>query len=82
MSEPTPPPQSNGWQVNAQQETTELALNGAFVSGRRVYFTTGAGNTGSVFLPDQAYTVDNVRAAIEQQATKLDAIGALSSDGG
>lgn len=65
------------WQVTGQQETTEQAINGGFVSGRRVYFTTGNGNGGSVFVPDTMYDADTVRRMVSAAAANVDAIGSL-----
>lgn len=76
MSETNPAP--GGWNVTGQQEATRV-LNGTAVTGYDVFFTTGQGHSGSVFLPTPMYTVDNVRAAVTTRAQLLDTIGALTA---
>lgn len=68
------------WQVTGQRATTQLAA-GQFIDGQNVYFTTGLGHQGSVFVPlnrisDQTYIAELVQA----RADALDSIGSLSSD--
>lgn len=67
-----------GWTVNGQQETTDLGPNGQFAHGFRVSFTTRAGHQGSVFVPDNQYAPDMVRALIAQRAQAMDAVGSLT----
>jgi hypothetical protein len=78
MSLPSLPPAVGGWAVTAQQESTELASNGQFVKGMSVFFQTGSGVAGSVFVPDMLYTPDYVRDAINAKAQQLDIIAGLS----
>lgn len=52
--------------------------NGNTVVGSYVYFVTGAGNSGVVFVPDNLLTVKHVRESVQAQAKLLDDIGALS----
>lgn len=69
---------ASGWHDVTQQETTELDAKAQPVRGYRVYFTTNAGHSGSVFVPQTMYNVANVRAAIAAQATTLDGVGKLT----
>lgn len=78
MTMPTPPPVTS-WQVTGQAERTDIAADGSPVRGMVVYFTTGNGHTGSVFVPMAQYGTDPVRAAISAAAARMDAVGALTS---
>lgn len=69
---------ATGWHDVTQQETTELDAKGQPTRGYRVYFTTNAGHSGSVFVAAGLYSVPNVRAAIAAQAATLDGVGQLS----
>lgn len=80
MTVPMPPPVTS-WQVTSQTERTDIASDGTPVRGMAVYYTTGAGHAGSVFVPASQYTPDNVRAMIAAAAARLDAVGALTSGG-
>lgn len=70
------------WQVTGDvpnQWGFDAASNA--VAGHVVSFTTGRGNKGSVFVPDDHYTVDEVRALVAAQAKRADDIRSLSSGG-
>ena len=73
--------QPASWQVTAQSETTQLDSAGQAVQGVRVFFRTGAGNTGSIFVPRASYAPDNVRGLIADAAAAADAVGRLTSEG-
>lgn len=67
-----------GWAVTdqaADQIVTTQA--GDVVSGTYVYFATQQGNKGSVFVPDQHYTRDNVHKSVSARARLMDEIGNL-----
>jgi hypothetical protein len=49
--------------------------------GTIVYFQTGEGNTGSVFVAAAHYTVANVRTAVAAKAKLLDEVSAISGSG-
>lgn len=66
------------WKVTSQVPAIWLGGNGQAVNGIEVFFTTGAGHSGSVKLPETAYSVDNARTAIAARAQLLDAVGSLS----
>lgn len=79
MSDPTQVPQApGGWTVVSQQEGTELGPNGVFVKGVTVFFNTGSGTTGSVFVPDMMFHPENVRAAIEAKVALINGVSGLS----
>lgn len=64
-----------GWTVIGQREDYRPGPTGAFVPGVVITFRTAGGHTGSVFLPDTAYTIEIARAAIAARAIALDAVG-------
>lgn len=67
------------WQVTGQA-ADQFTFDGAGnpVSGYRVSFITGAGQKGSVFVPEEHYTPDKVRTLIAAQAARMDAVAALA----
>lgn len=67
-----------GWQLEGQQETSEVSPANQIVQGYRIQFVTQYGAHGSVFLPREAYTADRVRQAIVAQATTMDTVHTLS----
>lgn len=70
------------WQVTGQlADQTQITSAGQVVTGHLVYFITGDGHRDSVFVPDDHYTPDSVRALIAAQAARADAVGQLSSQG-
>jgi len=79
MQGQNPIPGNSGWQVTSQIEQSDIGPAGQFVNGKRVYFTTANGHSGSVFVPLGQYSVDNVRNLINTAADILDAVGNLTS---
>ena len=69
------------WTVTGQNEQTNIQPGGQPVKGMQVFFTTGGGHAGSVFVPYSQYTTANVRNLINPVAAQIDAVGALSSGG-
>lgn len=70
---------ASGWQVTSQvtdQLITTLA--GQVVTGTYVYFITGEGQEGSVFVPDQHYNAATVRKMIQARADVLDEVYKLA----
>lgn len=67
------------WTVTGQNEQTQIDPGGNPVKGVTVFYTTGAGHTGSVFVPYAQYTQANVRNLVNQAAAAMDSIGALTS---
>lgn len=65
------------WTVTGQQETADIGPDGIYVPGVRVSFRMASGQSGQVFVPNAAYTPDNVRQAIQDRADTLAAVAAL-----
>lgn len=69
----------SGWTVTSQlSDQFENTGSGQTVVGVRIYFITGDGNEGSVFIPNNHYTTRNVKERIAAQAALLDEIGSLT----
>jgi hypothetical protein len=67
------------WQITGQ--ATDQVINtpaGRTLVGVQVFFLTGDGNEGSVFMPNNLYNEKNVHAAIRKQATVLDRVGQMT----
>ena len=72
--------QINGWAVTSQApDQVIVSDSGQVQTGTQVYFATENGNTGSVFVPDQHYTVKKVHASIGIRAKVIDEIGSLTA---
>lgn len=69
------------WRVTGQVERTQIDPTGRPVQGMTVTFQTGSGTTGSVWLPLPLYTPDNVRKAIGEAASGIEAVAGLTSEG-
>lgn len=68
-----------GFQVTSQASgQVQVTPAGQVVTGVAVYFSTGAGNSDSVFVPDEHYNPDHVRRMIVARATLVDTIGNMS----
>lgn len=73
----------SGWQVTSQiTNQIENTTAGQTLIGVRVFFITGNGNEGSVFIPDTLYNKKNVHSRVKAQADLIDDIGALSENYG
>lgn len=70
----------NSWTVSSQRETMEQdPTSNVVTAGWRIYFTTGAGQTGSVFVPNAIYqNVDMVKQMIADQVKTVTAVSNLS----
>lgn len=79
MSTPQPPPTTT-WQVTGTMEKTQIGPDGTPAQGLTVNFTTGTGQSGSVWLPKSGLSADAVRAAIAPAAALRDQIYALTSE--
>jgi len=77
MSMPSQPPPTT-WQVTGQTEYTQVAATGPPVQGVKVFYTTGQGHSGSVFVPYSTYSPATVRAAINTAAVTMDQVGQLT----
>lgn len=75
----TPTPAAGTWKVTGQNQVTEIQPGGTPTQGVRVYYMTGTGQSGNVFVPMAQYTPDGVTAAVSAAAATMDAIGTLTS---
>lgn len=60
------------------QDQYDFTVPGDPVLGTVVYFDTGNGNNGSVFVPASKYTAKHVRAMVAAKAALIDEIGSLT----
>jgi hypothetical protein len=67
--------------TSQQPDQYDFSTPGNPVLGTIVYFQTGAGNTGSVFVPAVHYTVANVKTAVAAKAKLLDEVGGITGSG-
>ena len=72
----------SGWRVVGQSQATDLDAENRFVDGLRITFQTGAGHTGSVFVPLATASPETVYAAISERAATMDQIANLTHDSG
>jgi hypothetical protein len=73
-------PDGAGWIVTGQDPDQVIVTNaGRPVTGTMIYFATGEGNTGSIFVDDGHYHPKPVHAALSARAALIDEIGQLSS---
>lgn len=83
MTAPNPgaglPP--GGWKVVAQVPRTIAAPGaGGVIPGYQITFVVASGATGSVFVPQDGYSADAVRAAITPLAAQLSAVADLTHE--
>lgn len=71
------------WQVErvVVDQTTNTSA-GDTVVGSYVYYVTGAGNHGVVFVPNDKFTEEHVTEEIRRSARRLDAVAALAEGSG
>ena len=70
----------SGWSIVGQ--TTDQVINtdaGQTITGTYIYFRTGNGNRGSVFVADDHYNTKNVHAAVSAKAEQVDEVAALTA---
>lgn len=71
-----------GYQVTSQVTDQIITTDaGQTVTGTYVYFVTGEGQSGSVFVPDAHYTAGKVRQMVAAKAALLDEVGNIGSGG-
>lgn len=80
--QPTEFPAGVGWFVTRQEpDQVSFAAPGDPQYGVNVFFTTAAGNNGSVFVPNARYhDVKGIHAAIEHAARLADSVSRLTSN--
>ena len=64
------PPTIN-WQVVGQQQTTQYNAAHQFVPGVNVTWQTDNGITGTTFVPQALYTLDNVLKAVSRHVMDM-----------
>ncbi len=64
------PPTVN-WQVTGQQQTTQFGPTGRFEPGVNVSWQTDNGITGTTFVPQALYTLDNVLKAVSRHVLEM-----------
>lgn len=70
------------WTITNQVERDQLVPGSAPVRGVQIFYTTGRGNSGSVFVPYSQYTsTSQVKAAIQAAAAQMDAVSMLQGTG-
>lgn len=73
---------ASSWTVTSQVTDQVIVTNaGQTVVGTYIYFTTGGGNNGNVFVPDEHYSAKKVREMVQVKANLIDEIGRLAHDG-
>jgi len=71
-------PNATTWRVTGQTEQTQIQPGGNPVRGVQVFYVTGAGHNGSVFVPYANYTPAFIQSAVGQAAAQMDAVGQLT----
>jgi hypothetical protein len=74
MPEPSAQPQ---WEVIGQREEIRVGPSGQLVHGVVVQFRTASGAVGTVFVPETAYTVEEVRRIVAAKAAEVEAVARL-----
>lgn len=70
------------WTVTGQLDNQySVDGSGQPILGHVISFITGGGERGSVFIPEDKYTVGNVERAIKAKAEIVAAVGRLASQG-
>lgn len=70
----------SGWRVTSQLTDQVIVTQaGQAVTGVQIFFTTGDGNEGSVFVAQNHYNPKTVKPLIHAQAGLIDTIGQDSS---
>lgn len=71
------PDETPRWTVVGQREDMQVGPAGSFVQGVVVSFRTRSGATGSVFVPHETYTAENVARLIDARAEVMEAVAGL-----
>lgn len=66
------------WRITGDLPDQVTFTGTAPVTGHHITFVTGNLHPGSVFVPNDQYTVARVRAIIQAQANTVDGVNALS----
>lgn len=68
------------WTVTTQTEGSQRMGDGTFAAGVAVGFRLSSGQSGTVFLPHNLYTPENVKDAIQARAELLQRVAGLSGE--
>lgn len=72
-------PSDFSWRITRQQPNqTTNDETGNTIVGTYVYYQTGDGNSGVVFIPDNLYNEKHVTETVRASARLLDKVGRLS----
>ena len=71
----------SGWVVTDQLTDQVIVTQaGQAITGVQIFFRTGNGNEGSIFVADNHYVPKVVKPAIDTQAALVDTIGDLAGN--
>ena len=71
----------SGWRVTSQlTDQVQITAAGQAVTGVQIFFVTGDGNEGSIFVASNHYTIKAVKPMIHAAAAKIDTIGIMASE--
>ena len=66
------------WTITEQREDYRQLPSGQFGMGVVVTFRTAGGVTGTVFVPQDQYTVEQVKSLVGPRAAAMDAVAGLT----
>lgn len=70
---------ASGWTITGDlPDQYSTAISATPVIGHVIQFQTASGNRGTVFIPDDHYTVAAVRSAVQVKADLTDEISKLA----
>lgn len=66
------------WAITGQLDgQLQVGTAGQVITGTVIYFQTGEGNQGSVFIPQTRYDAKEVRKVVQVKADVMDEVSAL-----
>lgn len=69
----------HSYEITSQApDQTTIGDAGNVIVGTYVYFITGDGNSGVVFIPNNLFNEDHVKATVRAAVRRIDRIGKLS----
>jgi hypothetical protein len=70
----------SGWRVVSQlTDQVIVTAAGQAITGVQIFFITGDGNEGSIFVANNHYTLKAVKPLIHAAAAQIDTVGVLAS---
>lgn len=71
----------HSWQVTSVVGDQVIPTQaGQTITGSYVYFLTGDGNEGSVFVPNAIFNHDTVERMVREAAIKLDRVASITGE--